>query len=220
MCLPFQRSDHSPLVIDTHWVDMIKHRPKRFEEVWLKDDGVKQIIARVWAMSFSGSMTFQLVQKQNVPMRHLHNWGNLSHRRLGRKMAEICGRLENIQRANVEDCVLDPHGGSNVGLTGLQELVKEDKTLRGELDNLVDQEELFWAQRAKQRWLELGNKNSRQEKQVIEVMPQEGLSAGVWLRIALVLWRGRHNWLKLLWMVHGKKICAWGLQLGALLRDL
>lgn len=35
LCLPIQWSDHSPLVIDTHWVVRLKLRPKRFEEYWL-----------------------------------------------------------------------------------------------------------------------------------------------------------------------------------------
>lgn len=43
----------------------------------------------------------------------------------------------------------------------VRSLVREDRVLREELDNLLAEEELYWAQRAKQRWLELGNRNSR-----------------------------------------------------------
>lgn len=106
-------------------------------------------------------MTFQLVQKQNVLMRHLRNWGNLSHRRMGRKMAEIHGHLENIQRSIAGDCGLDQQGGNTVGLHGLHDLMWEDRKLREDLDKLMDVGEVFWVQRAKQRWLELGNSNSR-----------------------------------------------------------
>lgn len=86
LSLPIQRSDHSPVVIDTYWHERPRYRPKRFEEVWLRDDGVTQIISRVWGMRFSGSLSFQLVQKQNVLMRHLRNWGNLSYGSMRRKM--------------------------------------------------------------------------------------------------------------------------------------
>lgn len=62
---PIFRSDHSPLLMDTHWEfrDGNRKRPKRFEERWLHIDEVSQITRRVWNLSIKGSMGFGVVQK-------------------------------------------------------------------------------------------------------------------------------------------------------------
>lgn len=76
--LPIHRSDHSPLILDTHWSFSTKHRPKRFEEAWLQCEKVGQIIRKVWELQFRGSTVFSLVQKQKTLMRHLCNWSSHS----------------------------------------------------------------------------------------------------------------------------------------------
>lgn len=40
LVLPIQRSDHSPIIVDLCWKEEPKRRPKRFEEVWLRTEGV------------------------------------------------------------------------------------------------------------------------------------------------------------------------------------
>lgn len=99
--LPIQCSDHGPIMVDTHWDVRPKRRPKRFEEVWLRGEGVRQIIDRVWQMQVSGSLGFQLIQKQNILMRHLRNWGDLSYDSVKNKMSSLRGQLVDIQKAMV-----------------------------------------------------------------------------------------------------------------------
>lgn len=155
--LPIQRSDHSPMVIDTHWEDSPRHRPKRFEEVWLRNGDVQQIISRVWSMSFSGSQSFQLIQRQNVLMRHLRNWGTLSYKALRVKIKATRDKLGNMQNV-----IAWQHRMSGQRQRAdMMGIVRKERALREELDNLLAEEEIYWAQRAKQRWLDLGNRNSR-----------------------------------------------------------
>lgn len=150
LCLPIQRSDHSPIIIDTHWCVKARNRPKRFEEIWLRRDEVKQIVGRVWNMSFNGSLSFQLVQKQNVLMKHLRNWGDLSFKFMKRKMNGIRDRLEEIQRDiargnwNVGRLIVSNFFKGVMGL-GVRELMWEDRRLRSDLDRLMEEEEIFWA---------------------------------------------------------------------------
>lgn len=49
-------------------------------------------------MKFDGSMGFQLVQKQNVLLKHLQNWRDLSYNSKRREMDNIRGKLELIQK--------------------------------------------------------------------------------------------------------------------------
>lgn len=196
LTLPIQRSDHSPLVVDLYWSDKPGHRPKRFEEIWLRAEGVRQIINRVWNLSFSGSNGYQLVQKQNVLMRHLRNWKDFSYHSLTRRMNDIRERLKTIQgelagqgqQLGVQQS--EDYESRNLGAPfRMGSLVKEDRLLRAEFDQLVEVEEIFWEQRAKQRWLNLGDRNSSQERRLLRLYPfNSRLMGRVW-HSARELWR-------------------------------
>lgn len=125
-------------------------------------------------MSLVGSSGYQLVQKQKILMKHLTNWKDLSYNSLRRRMMNIRNSLERVQKElagqgdNLGSTCQEVRENGNFGeLGGIREhwnvinLKKKDKSLRAELDKLMEDEELFWAQRAKQRWLDLGNRNTR-----------------------------------------------------------
>lgn len=77
-------------------------------------------------------------------------------------MGEIKGKLEQIQRSIAgEKTDSEQTVGSSTPNHGMQALIQEDRKPREELDMLMEDEEIFWAQRAKQSWLALGNKNTR-----------------------------------------------------------
>lgn len=73
LVLPIHRSDHSPLVLDTDWVEVKRARLKRFEEMWLQCEEVSQITRKAWDVQVAGSTTFRLVQEQKMLLRHLCN---------------------------------------------------------------------------------------------------------------------------------------------------
>lgn len=63
---PVLHSDHSPLLVDTHWVFRRsgRGRPRRFEERWLFVDDVGQITRRVWGQLIQGSVAFRVVRSE------------------------------------------------------------------------------------------------------------------------------------------------------------
>lgn len=61
--LPIHRSDHIPLILDTNWVQDRRHRPKRFEEMWLQCEDAGFITRKVWNLQFQGSNGFQVGAK-------------------------------------------------------------------------------------------------------------------------------------------------------------
>lgn len=151
---PILHSDHSPLLVDTHWVfrKRGRGRPRRFEERWLSMGDVSQITRRVWEQSIQGSVAFRVVQKQKWLMRHLSNWNELSFRHLRRKLEDAQLELKDIQKSLRDVGAREWHG--------VEQLTIKDQQLRWQIDQLLEQQEMHWAQRAKERWLALGNKNT------------------------------------------------------------
>lgn len=79
-----------------------------------------------------------------------------------KKMANLRKQLEDIQKDLATKSGLEQNQrGDGVERDALGDMIKRDISVREELDRLLDEEEVFWAQRAKQRWLALGNRNTR-----------------------------------------------------------
>lgn len=57
LVLPIFRSDHSPIVLDTHWQQKPYQRIRRFEEAWLRQDAIAQMTKKVWALCLEGSFS-------------------------------------------------------------------------------------------------------------------------------------------------------------------
>lgn len=150
--LLIHRSDHSPLVLDTHWSVAKKHRLKRFEEGWLQCEEVSQITCKVWELQFKGSLAFGLVQKQKVLIRHLCNWSSFSIKEFSTQIEGLKKELEHVQSKMVAVAGQRADDISN--------LVMKEQRLRREYDQLLERQEAYWEQRAKQKWLDLGDRNT------------------------------------------------------------
>ncbi|KAF7147204.1 hypothetical protein RHSIM_Rhsim03G0017400 [Rhododendron simsii] len=121
-------------------------RPRRFEEKWLFVDDVDQIRKRVWEQSIQGSVAFRVVQKQKWLMGHLYNWNELSFRQLRNKLEDAQLELEDIQKSWRDVGAREWHV--------VVQLVIRDQQLRLQIDQLLEQQEMHWAQRTKARWLD------------------------------------------------------------------
>ncbi|KAF7134864.1 hypothetical protein RHSIM_Rhsim08G0012400 [Rhododendron simsii] len=149
--LPIQRSDHSPIILDTHWQKPKRRRTFRFEEGWIGCEDVRQVTRKVWEIPVVGSVTFRMVQKQKILLRHLANWHRLSFGFLKGEIEDRRRQLAHIQSQ------------LNRGLNSEDRFLwlEQDAGVRQELDGLLEKEELYWAQRSKQRWLEVGDRNTK-----------------------------------------------------------
>lgn len=73
LILPIFRSNHSPIILDTHWQQKSYQRIWRFVEAWVGIDAVCQIAKKVWDVLLNGSFAFEVIQKQKMLLRHLAN---------------------------------------------------------------------------------------------------------------------------------------------------
>ncbi|GMP89308.1 hypothetical protein CsSME_00040946 [Camellia sinensis var. sinensis] len=140
--LPIQRSDHSPLLLDTNRMVPFGHKWCRFEAVWLSNPSTQDILQKIWKLPISDVAS--CVQRHSIIFRHLKNWNALSFRSLQGQIEDIQARLNQVQR------LLSSPG-----------MKTQEQELRFHLDILLQKQELYWAQRSKQHWLSLGDRNTK-----------------------------------------------------------
>ncbi|KAF7124249.1 hypothetical protein RHSIM_Rhsim12G0080100 [Rhododendron simsii] len=141
--LGISRSDHAPISFVTSPPSHFFPFPSRFEAWWLKNPVARQIISFTWNMHIPGSPLFRIMSFNKIMIKVLKLWAKERIDSMPLKIKKIQSQLCNVQEN------LSP---SNVPL---------EKSLRIELDSLLEQEEIFWAQRAKQHWLVLGDSNTK-----------------------------------------------------------
>ena len=64
-------SDHNPIMLDTHLDSRKWPRPFRFEAIWTKEEGSRQVVEGAWQTRVEGSHGFKLAKKLSVTCRDL-----------------------------------------------------------------------------------------------------------------------------------------------------
>ena len=81
-------SDHKPLVILPMGVPKKRWKPWRFEQMWLKDDGCRDILDSVWRQQVSGRPMVQVEEKIKICQARLSRWSRLAFGNITRALAE------------------------------------------------------------------------------------------------------------------------------------
>ncbi|GMP87915.1 hypothetical protein CsSME_00040095 [Camellia sinensis var. sinensis] len=85
--LPIQRSDHSPLLLDSSRMDLRGKKWDRFEAVWLTDLTTQEILHKVWKLPIHGADS--CLRHQTILFQHLKNWNALSFRSMKGQIEDI-----------------------------------------------------------------------------------------------------------------------------------
>lgn len=132
-------SDHSALFLDLADQQFRPSHRFRFEMAWSKEPYCKERVLAVW--NRSGEVCIQ--EKLAVCGSHLNQWGMTLRRKFKRDIQncrDIINRLKGTR---------DPN------------LFHELNLAQSDLGRLLEQQELYWSQRAKQHWLKEGDSNTR-----------------------------------------------------------
>lgn len=131
-----------------HW-QLINPIPFRLDNKWLKAEGFRSLVARVWREeSASGKGSFRVAKKLILLKMAIKNWVREERLKVKEGTNRLMDELEGL------DCL-----EGDVGLSMEEGEMREVVGL--ELVNRMCMKEIFWRQKAKERWLKEGDRNTK-----------------------------------------------------------
>ncbi|KAG7547784.1 Ribonuclease H domain [Arabidopsis suecica] len=162
--LPSLSSDHSPLYVQLCPADNMdpSRRPFRFEAAWLHHSGFKELLLASW----NGDLkTPEALEGLKVKLR---KWNKEIFGDIQRKKDRLVQEIKSVQD------LLD--------LQQTDDLLEREAALIKEFDVVLEQEEVLWFQKSREKWIELGDRNTsyfhtstiiRRRKNRIEALKNE-----------------------------------------------
>ncbi|KAK2395425.1 hypothetical protein QL285_057163 [Trifolium repens] len=138
-------SDHNPimLVFSTNYYDRsdkrTKHYIKRIEQIWLNDEDSTKVVQKAWQ-----SCKEDDIQKLQSVLDDIHSWGKEKYGHIPRRIKYNQEKLRMLKERVPN-----------------KNTINQIKKTEQEMDDLLKNEELWWAQRAKAHWLLHGDKNTK-----------------------------------------------------------
>ncbi|KAL0378395.1 UNVERIFIED_CONTAM: LINE-1 retrotransposable element O protein [Sesamum radiatum] len=137
-------SDHSPLLLDTQPASVNRPRPFFFEEMWLQDFSCESLVADVCLAFVAGNPISQMHCLLRRLRTELRKWN--------RRVFGWCHDHINTIKAKLEE--LQP-------LDQTSDVLALQEHLQTDLDEQLTRLQIKWRQKAKQRWLEDGDANTK-----------------------------------------------------------
>jgi hypothetical protein len=142
--LPYSRSDHRPLLLslkEAFAQDSTRSSVLRFEAKWLREARFNEIVEAAWDNTRNSSL--DLAGRLHKIHSDLHHWDRSV---LQRNRKRIRAAQRELEQVSVSDLIADN--------------VKKHEEIAKEIEKLLEQEELHWAQRSRINWLQHGDKNT------------------------------------------------------------
>jgi hypothetical protein len=139
-------SDHAPLFLYLARPPITNGKNPRFyyEAGWANNESCKEVINSVWSKVYSNDLGWaRLGAKLKECITSLKMWCRNSRKDGQQEFLKLNRRLLSLQER--EDTAVIP----------------EIKKIKTQLHVLLDNEELWWRQRAKEDWLKMGDRNTR-----------------------------------------------------------
>ncbi|KAA3482036.1 RNA-directed DNA polymerase (Reverse transcriptase) [Gossypium australe] len=135
------KSDHRPLLLITK-PDIINFegRPFRFLAGWTLHNNFSNLVKGKW--EFKGNMTDSL----NKFIASVKDWNRDVYGFLGNRKRKLMRALNNIQKT--------------LEISTSNHLIRKEREMRDELENVLDHKDLLWRQKARCDWLQLGDRNT------------------------------------------------------------
>ncbi|KAM7491146.1 hypothetical protein LguiA_034067 [Lonicera macranthoides] len=140
-----ENSDHSPLVVQ-FGDEQRNGGCFSFQRMWISHHDFLRVVQSVWDCSMVGDLFQIFSSKLNKLKKELIRWNKEAFGQIDEKVIQAEAQLLDTEsRMEIEDS---------------EEAVEAVESARHQLNRILDQEELFWRQRAKVKWLKEGDRNS------------------------------------------------------------
>lgn len=144
VALPSIGSDHSPIVLHSS--------PKaksgvlfKFEAFWEEHEDCNRIIENGWHDEGRDDSPWnKLLDRTNSCKKYLQQWHHNTFKRADKEILRLKGRLKFLLNLSNEDSDWD-----------------EINSIKQQIDSLWKQEEAFWGQRSRLKWIQCGDRNSK-----------------------------------------------------------
>lgn len=164
-------SDHNPLTLNTSLPLNKVGKPFRFESFWVTEEDCRSIVSLAWSKDWEGSMMLAMCKKLRGCKELLKEWDRTKFRDLRLRIAVTKEQLLDVQK--------QLGNGDNPDFRAL-----EEKLIR-KLEDLWQKNAMFWHQRSRVKWLQMGDKNSRffhlttiqrrQRNQIVRLKDNDGV---------------------------------------------
>ncbi|KAL3643388.1 hypothetical protein CASFOL_014203 [Castilleja foliolosa] len=136
-------SYHCPIILST-LPEVRSPSPFRFENMWMSDSRIWDVVAKGWNIKAHGSPPFKMTTKIKNVKKELKTWNS--------DVFGNCHTMIKELKEKVYDCQKQVITDSNEAL---------EKDLLLELDLWLARAESHWKQKAKDNWLKEGDSNTR-----------------------------------------------------------
>ncbi|XP_058748667.1 uncharacterized protein LOC131621656 [Vicia villosa] len=135
------KPDHSPIMLHCDPTHRISHKSYRFrfENVWLKEDELFDVVNQSWNAVDNG----EVLHRISNCAKELSIWNKVKYKEKNHNLALHMAAMEAARMANDQ------------GAAG--RFFEAQK----EYNKILIREEIFWKQRAKMHWLRHGDSNSK-----------------------------------------------------------
>ncbi|KAG5553330.1 hypothetical protein RHGRI_011260 [Rhododendron griersonianum] len=140
-------SDHNPLILNTSVPLNKVGKPFRFESFWVTEEECKEVISGAWNQGYEEELMPLVCKKLKRCKEGLKEWNRKRFGVLRLKIAITKDKLIEVQK-RLEN-------GFN------PDMVAMEKQLINQLEDLWQKDAMYWHQRSRIKWLQMGDKNSR-----------------------------------------------------------
>ncbi|RYR51488.1 hypothetical protein Ahy_A06g026507 isoform A [Arachis hypogaea] len=135
--------DHSPLILDLNPVHNVR-RSFKFEAFWADHKDCENVVRRGWSKREpNGCEWGRLINKIKSCKDELRKWSKTTFKRADKEIHCLKEELKKLQASDFSE-----------------EKQEQMQNIKEKLVNLWSQEEKYWGQRARVKWLRLGDKNT------------------------------------------------------------
>ena len=156
--------DHCALLVTD---SRARHQPRvrhfHFEAHWVKREDCKNIIEASWGFGVDLSTPEGIAKNLRICAADLSRWNLAVYGQIPKKIHDKRNRLNALAMHEKDE-----------------DLSLEINRLRGELNDLLDDEEMYWGQKEKAHWLKEGDKNTKFFHAQASERRKQNTIVGIW----------------------------------------